>query len=288
MKSNDSELEKKIDGILQDLNFSEITKEPLSKSFDDFLNYSGGMASTLRINDYTENHYAENLESSRLLSEYKKGLLRFDKEMYFRILEWRETAEREYSKLLHEEMGISYKDIDIIKKPFYELFADFGLIKEVSRGLLKEFNINLFVQYKDNKVPVDEFFNMLKDNKCVRLSMLYESSVNTFIRIIGLDAKSSSEEIINKRFLEEVRIPTLKHQEGYINEDKMKQEFDRFVKWLRDSVDTEISHCRELLVSTTNEIGYIYSATIKKYSSLKEYRDKELGIKPRLLFSLFK
>jgi len=281
MKSNNAELEKRIESILQDLDFSEITKEPLSKSFDDFLAYAKQSISNKSIEDGIKKEGLLNF-----FSEYMKSNLRYDKSRHFRIEEWEKIAEDKFSRLLNEDIGIPQYDISIIRKPFYRLLTCIELLNEHER-VLKEFNFSFLMEYKGKRASVDRFFERLKRNKCVNLSALYDSSIGSFIKMMDMQVELSSTEAVNKKFLEEISIPLMKLQEGYINEEKLKEEFEGVTKLNENFCNLNLERDRKFLVENTNEINRVYCDIRKRHNNLAEYLEKDLGLGSRPLFPSF-
>lgn len=180
MKSNNAELEKKIDNIIEEMDFKEVGREPLSKSFDSFLRYAH---ETFFNREEAESMTKEGLIN--FLNEYKKSQFKYDKGMYSRIREWESMAEEKFSKLLNEEIGMPREDIDIIRKPFHMLRMRMGMLQEVF-DIFNEFNFDFLIKYKDTKLSVNKFFSRLRNNKCPELSALYDSSIDSLIKIMEM------------------------------------------------------------------------------------------------------
>lgn len=288
MRCDDSELEKKIDGILNDMDFSEISKEPLSKSFDSFLGYIREklLDESIINNIKREERMGELinfLNEYKMSSEYKRGQFEYNRGIHCRIYEWENTAEERFSKLLNEETGMQQEDIRIIRKPFHILAAKTALLHEYPE-VLGEFGFDFLIKYKGTKLSIKKFCNRLRNNKCVDLSALYDLSIEDFIRIMGIGVVISSDEVINKRFLEEIFIPFRKKQEGYVNEEIMRQDFEKLVELDENFCKFNISAGKKILARNLMDIDNIYSKIRKKYSSLREYLTEDLGLGSKPFF----
>lgn len=272
MKSTNAELEKKIDEILNDMDFSEISKEPLSKSFDSFLRYAK--------ENFFDQEEPEGVTKESLinfLNEFKKSKFKYDRGMHYRIHEWEKTAEEKFSKMLNEEVGMAREDISIIKKPFHLLQMRMGMLQDFF-DVFNEFNFDFLIKYKDAKLSVNKFFSRLRNNKCPELSALYDSSIESFIRIMELEVVVASDELINKRFLEEIFIPFRKKEEEYVDEEEMRREFGSIAELDEDLCGINISSGKRVLARNILDIDSIYSTIRRKYSSLSEYIENDLGL----------
>lgn len=203
--------------------------------------------------------------------------------MQRRIQEWTDIAEKKFSKLLNEEIGMPQEDISIIRKPFHILAARTALLREYPE-VSGEFGFDFLIRYKGTKLSIKKFSNRLRSNKCVDLSALYDLSIEDFIRITGIGVIISSDEVVNKRFLEEVFIPLRKKQEIYVNEGEMRQDFERLVELDENFCNRNTATGKKILARNLIDIDNIYSKIRKKYSSLREYLTKDLGLGAKPLF----
>mgnify|MGYP001610825522 CR=1 FL=1 len=288
MRCDDSELEKKIECILDEMDLSEISKEPISKSFDSFWGYVRGKLSDDSIiknikKEELMGELIDFLNGYKRSPEYKRGQFEYNRGMHHRIHEWTNIAEEKFSKLLNEETGMRQEDISIIRKPFHILAAKTALLHEYPE-VSGEFGFDFLIKYKGTKLSIKKFCNRLRSNKCVDLSALYDLSIEDLIRITGMGVVISSDEVINKRFLEEIFIPFRKKQEGYVNEEDMRQDFEKLVELDENFCKFNVSAGKKILARNLIDIDNIYSKIRKKYSSLREYITDDLGIGAKPFF----
>lgn len=84
--------------------------------------------------------------------------------------------------------------------------------------------------------------------------------------------------MIDKRFLEEVFIPFRKKEEGYVNDEEMRQEFGNLVKLDENLCSINISTGKKILTRNIMDIDSTYSNIRRKYNSLSEYIENDLGL----------
>lgn len=272
MKSTIIELEKKIENILEELDSLEVDKSPLSKSFDSFLEFAR--------NKLLDRKLDEDLKLNEVLQfykEFKNSQFRYDMDMECRINEWNRITEERFSRLLGEELSIPQGDICIIKKPFYMLLRKMGLMQEFPE-ILSEFNLKFLIRYKDGKLSLGKFLRRLENSKCVDLSELYDASIASFIKLTSLQVETASIEVINKKIVEEVFIPAKKLQDGYIDEEKAKEELKSSIKEQENYCTMRMAKGKNFLVRNIADIDEIYSEIKKEYSCLAEYIEKDLGL----------
>jgi hypothetical protein len=280
MKFSDIELEKKIDVILDDLDRCELERKPLSKSFDGLLEY---IKQKTLGRGLEESITKESLLD--FLNEYRKSSLNYSEGMCSRVNEWGKIAEDKFSRLLNEEVCMLQEDIVLIKKPFRRLLCGTEMLNEFSK-VLSEFNFDFLMRYKNKRLSVDKFFRKFKSNKCVELSFLYDSSIDTLIKMIDMQVELSSSEEVNKRYLEEVIIPKIKSQEGYINEEEIRKDFNEQIKLDENLCAINLQKGRKHLLNNVRDIDSIYLEIRKKYSSLSDYLEQDLSFGSRPFFSL--
>lgn len=283
MATDTIRLERRIDDILNDLNLSELTKEPLSDSFNSLLEYAKSRIPEKAIAIEGVNDEQSKEEVVNLTNEYVKSIFRYGKSINSRVYDWVKIAERGVSNLLGEELGISERDIKTIQKPFYKLVAETNFLS-VLDNTLHDFNFKFFIRHKNNKIHARRFFRRLKNNRCVELSELYDSSIDTLVKIIDMQVELISRETINRSYIEEVYIPLIKSREGYANEDSIKEGFNKETKHEEENCTKRIVAGKDFFIHNLQDIEYIYSNIRKRYGSLAEYFEKDVGIKSKSFF----
>ena len=267
MRCGDSELEKKIEDILNSLDSLEIEKEPLSKCSEHFFGYIKKKMDSADGKVIRENPMI-------FMCKYEDFQNRYDTGMKTRIQEWKKISEKKLSELLKNEIGMENEDIELAKKPFRNLMIGSGFLNQISTTF-DSFGINFFVFQGNKKLSMYNFFNRMKYNKCAEISMLYNLSIEAFVDIAEMRVASSGKESIGNQLFELVHLPLLK-KDGDINEGEERQNFKEFLESERRLCDIEIDKAKHVLIRNIKDIDNEYSMIKRENISLGEYLKGEL------------
>lgn len=262
---NHGELEKKVDNLLKEIDFSELGAEPMYDKTTNFLTYLAGLKKENKSpipHVISVSHDEFNMLGERFMAYDDRR----QKEYGDRV----DKAERLFSKFLTDELNISFRDINTLADPFYV----FG-IEEKFFNFLGKYNFSLRIVHKGKKImPLDRFKARYKKNKCFRLSRLYSESLYGLIDYWkGCFALDHDKRVFDK-----------------VEEDRNLCNFLGFEPWEKDKIveikknidikrailEGHKKNLRDGLVYRIKEISTTYNKIKNRYNSLAEYFERDM------------
>lgn len=274
MKSTRSELRVKVNSLIEELDLSELTKEPTFKTLEEVINYlKENKVGEINREDSEGQHYHAIIIGAS--EDLFRCLQDYNIEIFNRGTEWKEKAETLFSKLLNEETGMPQEDINFIKKPlcFYgrviydaEMLADF----------LKPLGVEILLTHRDKYIPIQHLKYEYKHNECEAISHFYRRSLEDITDIFSIEVSLSDHIKFGDEMFKQIILPSVTDIDMKLKENEIERSREEGYERARRHAEIEIKRDKEDIVRNVEMINSIYDIIIKENSGVREFFKKQI------------
>lgn len=262
MKSKTTgELEKKVEGIMRDMELLELTKESVFQGLDEMLrNYYGG-----GIIPNKERLFNPEESEEEMMRGLFGSLNKFQGDIAKREGEWQKNAAKFLDSFIKEELEIKEEDIQIIKDQHHEIYKKLKSIEEVISPL-KKFGLSFFMTAKNRYYDLALFLNRYKENEVTKLSKSYNESIHGLYMALSISVVMGEGGMLIDKLSQNIPSDAMQ----YMGIDKEN------INFLRDMMlgqfgEKSQAEAKNKVVENLISIDSIYKGIIKNYSSLRAY-----------------
>jgi hypothetical protein len=255
-KERFSEIERKVDKLFQEMELSELFREPYN-IYQRMSNLRNMMEKGCSL---------QSMESFQ--QSMGKIMIDYFFDMNKKSQDRERLAKKLLSDFLKKEINFSNEDIETIKEPFHFFINKIDIF-----DFLKKYKLEPFLTYKDKFIPFENFKYRFKMNKCSFLSMLYSSSIEIIVNMINaqvvMDESKKGLELILNEIKGEYNLPI------YSNNPEVK-EINNIIELGEKQLNDFIQEKKKNLVRNIIEIENIHKEIRKRYKNLAEYFEKDV------------
>jgi hypothetical protein len=273
MISRRGELQKKIEGIITELDFSELIKEPTFNNLDNFLK--------LLKENKIETCDDENPEGfkHKIFVKVSEGMLKslcnYNNEVIRRTEDWRRNADKLLSNLVKEEVGISEKDMVFIKRPLC-LYKKFIYDTSIISQFLKDFGFDIKIKYRNNDIPVQKLMREYKNHGGETISTLYFDSLENLVDIFAIQTSSVDFLKFDDDIFKNIILESTKNIEIKLHEEELKKVRAEMDEKARKYAEIKIDECREEIMTNIEMMDSIYGTFKKEGLGMCDLFEKQM------------